>query len=57
MQSKTLSQGAWVAQLVKRLTLDGLGIMGSSPELGSMPGAETAWDSHSPSAPFPFEES
>ena len=47
--------GAWVAQSVKHLTLDfnsghDLGVVGSSPMLGSMLGMAPAWDSFSTSA-------
>ena len=51
LECKTLrSRGAWVAQLVKRPTLDfssgrGLKVLGSSPALGSALSVELAGDS------------
>ena len=48
-------RGTWVAQSVKRLTLDfgsdnDLGVLGPSPMWGSMLNAESAWDSLPPSS-------
>ena len=54
---KKQTWGAWVAQLVKCLTVDfGSGhdprVVGWSPVLGSVLGVDPAWDSLSPSAPL-----